>query len=173
MCFSQVVVSVRICMEGVFQSGGGECTNLNGRCVSIGWRWMCGNAQRQPLSCPFAAKSGSVWGGSVVCVVTETFLSVVKRSDTVNPFTAMLAAPSLRKGSIKVPNLKPLRLVCPFARQHRKWFLSKCTVLKVRFVIGPSNRQFAGVSVCTFQCCGSEGVKLGKTNCSEYVFDEY
>ena len=67
----------------------------------------------------------------------------------------MLAAPSLGKGSIKVPNLKPLRLLfAPFASASKMIYLflkSKCTVLKVRFFIGPSDIQFAGVYVCTFQ----------------------
>ena len=43
----------------------------------------------------------------------------------------MLAAPSLRKRPVKVPNLKPLRLFLPPWYEHVKGFLSKCTVLKL------------------------------------------
>ena len=74
----------------------------------------------------------------------------------------MLSAWSLGKQSIKVPNLKPLRLFCPLRVSTRKDFY-KDAVLKVRFVIVPSNIQFAGMS--TFQPgswtgCGNEGVNL-------------
>ena len=48
-----------------------------------------------------------------------------------NPFTAMLAAPSLGKKPRKVSNVKPFRLFLPPSHEYVKGFLSKCTVLKV------------------------------------------
>ena len=53
------------------------------------------------------------------------------RSSEFNPFTAMLAAPSLRKRPMKVLNLKSLRLFPPLSHVYVKGFISKCTVLKV------------------------------------------
>ena len=49
---------------------------------------------------------------------------------SVNPFTALLAAPSLRKRPSKVPNFKSLKAFFPLLREHLKGFLSKRTVLK-------------------------------------------
>ena len=72
-----------------------------------------------------------------------------------NPFTAMLAAPSLKKQPIQVPNLKPLRLFSLFARARERTFTKTHIFFKFdvllyvhrncwlsvesRFVIGPSN----------------------------------
>ena len=53
------------------------------------------------------------------------------RYTVINTFTATLAAPSLRKRPIKVPNLKPLRLVLSPSHEHMNGFLLKCTVLEV------------------------------------------
>ena len=83
----------------------------------------------------------------------------------INPFTAMLAAPSLGKWPITVPNLKSLSLwgcfLAPF-HEHAAGFV--CSV-EIGFVTGPSNTLF----VCTFQpgnltCWGSEGVN--RVNCN-------
>ena len=62
----------------------------------------------------------------------------------------MFAITSLRKWPIKMPNIKSLRLFPP-SLEHVKVLLSKCTVLKIRFVIESSNTLFAGVYVCIFQ----------------------
>ena len=61
------------------------------------------------------------------------------------------------------------------SNEQVKGFLSKCTVLKVRFVTAPSNVLFAGVYVCIFQpgyftAWVSEGVKrllerMAESNC--------
>ena len=80
-----------------------------------------------------------------------------------NPFTAMLAAPSLSKRPIKMPNLKSLRPFFPFAWTREKKSI-KLRRTESSFVIGPSNILLAGVRECTFQpgnCtgCGSEGVE--------------
>ena len=56
--------------------------------------------------------------------------SCLQMSD-VNPVTALLAAPSLRKRPMKTPNLKSLWLFFLPLHEHVKGFLSKCTVLKV------------------------------------------
>ena len=74
----------------------------------------------------------------------------------------MLAAPSLGKLPIKVPNLKPLRLVLPPSHDPVNGFLLMHSIGS-RFVTGPSHMLFGGVYVCTFQPgnftgCGSEGV---------------
>ena len=53
----------------------------------------------------------------------------------INSFTAMLAAPSLGKPLIKVPNLKPLRFFFPPSYQHVKRFLSKCSALKTDLLL--------------------------------------
>ena len=76
----------------------------------------------------------------------------------------MLAAPSPRKQPIKVPNLKPLRLFCPFDWAHERVSI-KMHSIKSRFVIGPSNVLFVGMYMSTFQPgnftgCGSKGVKI-------------
>ena len=68
---------------------------------------------------------------------------------TVNPFTAMLAAPSLGKRRKKVPNLKSLSLSFPLY-EHVGGFISKCTVLKVDLFKDHQSMLFAGVYVCTF-----------------------
>ena len=54
----------------------------------------------------------------------------VRRYNYLNPFTAMLAPPSLRKRPTEVRNLKSLGLVA-FSHEHVKGFLPKGTVLKV------------------------------------------
>ena len=63
----------------------------------------------------------------------------------INPFTAMLAAPSLGKLPITVPNLKLLRPLCPLRLRHVKAFLSKCTVLKLDLL---HDHQMYGLEVC-------------------------
>ena len=64
-----------------------------------------------------------------LCVQTMVRLPV---SDIFNPFTAMFAALSLGKRSIKMPNLKPsIFFSFPVSHEHVKGFLSKCTALKV------------------------------------------
>ena len=66
-----------------------------------------------------------------------------------NTFAAILA-----KRPIKVPNFKSLRLPPhppPLLHEHVKGFLSKCTALKVRFVIGPSDILFTACK-CTPFC---------------------
>ena len=68
----------------------------------------------------------------------------------VNPFTAMLAAPSLWKRPIKVPNLKSLRLFSPCARAREQNSV-KTLSTESRLVIGPSDILFASVYVCRFQ----------------------
>ena len=80
----------------------------------------------------------------------------------INPFTAMLAAPSLWKRPIKVPNLKPSRLFAPlpWAREN---ISIKMDSIESRFVIGPSNILFwsrvcVHLSAQNFTGCGSEGV---------------
>ena len=57
----------------------------------------------------------------------------------VNPFTAMLAAPSLGRRPIKVPSFKSLTPFFPwFAWTHQRIYIKMhCT--ESRFVIGPSN----------------------------------
>ena len=74
----------------------------------------------------------------------------------------MLSAPSLEKRPIKVPNVKPLRPVCPFTRACEKVFITMPST-ESEFFIGPLSILVAGVYVCTFQPgnftgCGSEGV---------------
>ena len=94
----------------------------------------------------------------------------------INPFTAVLAAPLLRKTTtIKVPNLKLLRLFHP-SHERVKEIRSKRTILKlalnteIRFVrLGPSNILFASAYVSTFPAenftgWGSEGVKRAFMN---------
>ena len=83
-----------------------------------------------------------------------------------NPFTATLAAPSLEKRPIKMPNLKPLRQFAPFAWARER--TSAKTHRIERFVLGLSSILFAGVYVCTFQPgnftgWGSEGVNSAVT----------
>ena len=76
----------------------------------------------------------------------------------------MLAAPSLGKRPVKVPNLKSLRLFVPLHEQD-KGFLSKCTVLKVGLL---QDHEMCGLQACMcalfspqmFTGCGSGGVKL-------------
>ena len=84
-----------------------------------------------------------------------------------NPFTAMLGAPSLEKRPVKVRNLKSLRLFYPFAWADERISVKMHSVGS-RFVIGPSNILSAGMYVFTFQPgnftgFGSEGVKQQNT----------
>ena len=67
MCFNRVMVSVRICMEGVFQSGDGGCAG-----VHRGDAFPTLSLQRAGLF------EEVVW-----CVLILKCFSVVKRSDTV------------------------------------------------------------------------------------------
>ena len=71
---------------------------------------------------------------------------------------ALFSKEILRAGAVKGLTLFPA------SYEHMKRFLSKCTALKVRVVIGPSNMPFSGVYVYTFQPGyftgrSSEGVK--------------
>ena len=66
-----------------------------------------------------------------------------------NPFTDVLAAPSLEKRPIEAPDLKSLSHLPLFA-WTRKRISTKMHSTESRFVIGPSNILFAGVYVCTF-----------------------
>ena len=85
----------------------------------------------------------------------------------INPFTAMLVAPSLGErptNKTKSAKSDTIKAFSPSSNEHVKRFVSKCTVLKVRFVTGPSNVLLAGVYVYTFQPgnftgWGSEGIK--------------
>ena len=85
----------------------------------------------------------------------------------INPFTAMLVAPSLGEpptSKTKSAKSETIKTFLPPSNEHVKGFVFKCTVLNVRFVTGPSNVLFAGVHVYTFQPgnltgCGSEGIK--------------
>ena len=58
------------------------------------------------------------------------------KEEDINPFTAMLAAPSLGKRPIKVPNLKSFRLFfsppfsSPPSHELEKRFISKCSLFK-------------------------------------------
>ena len=93
---------------------------------------------------------------SLQCMIVEQFSGF-------NPFTAMLATPSLWKLAIKMPDLKSLS---PFS-----FFTIACERISLkmhrtesRFVVGPSNTLFAGMCVYTFQpgnftYWGCEGVK--------------
>ena len=76
-----------------------------------------------------------------------------------NPLTAVLAAPSLEKRPIEVPDFKSLRLFLLFSHEHVKGFLPKCTVLKVE-LLQPGN----------FTSWGSEGVKDNFLNVRERSF---
>ena len=67
-----------------------------------------------------------------------------------NPFAAMLAAPSLRKRPFKVPNLKLLVAVFPI-HLIRERISIKMHSTESGFVKGPSNILFASLYVCTFQ----------------------
>ena len=66
-----------------------------------------------------------------------------------NPFTAVLAAPSVWKRPIKVQNLKPSRLFCPLA-----WAGGKISVkmhsIESGFATGPSNILSAGLMCALF-----------------------
>ena len=69
-----------------------------------------------------------------------------------------------KKTPTKSAKFETIKAFLPPSHKHVKGFLSKCTVLKVRFVVGSSNMLFAGVYVCTFQPGNftgweSEGVK--------------
>ena len=57
---------------------------------------------------------------------------------------------SLSKRPIKVPNLKSLRPLFPFARGSERISI-KTRSTESRFLTGPSNILFASVYVCTFQ----------------------
>ena len=91
----------------------------------------------------------------------------------INPFTAMLAAPSLGKRWIKVPDLKsstPPTHTHTFAWAHEKDFYENLQYWKYICVIVLSNKLFAGVYLCTFKPrnftgWSSEGVK--HKSCSE------
>ena len=89
-------------------------------------------------------------------------------SPTVNPFTAVLAAPSSGKRPITVPNLKfikapPPPYPHPLSNEHVKTSI-QIHGIQSRFAIGPSNILFAGVHLCTIQPgnftgWGRDGVK--------------
>ena len=67
-----------------------------------------------------------------------------------NPFTAVLAALSLGKRPIEVPNLKSLQLFPIFAGAHERTSV-KIYSTEIRAVIEPSNILFSGVYMSTFQ----------------------
>ena len=69
----------------------------------------------------------------------------------------MLAAPPLEKSPIKVPNLKPLAFLPP-THEHVKGFLSKCTVLKVDFVVWKRVRMCAFFSPDILQAEAVKGL---------------
>ena len=79
-----------------------------------------------------------------------------------NPFTAMLAVPSLEKRPIQMLNCSGD--FSPLPQERAKGDM-QIEGIESRFVIGPSNILSAGVYVCTFQQPGhltgwdSEGVK--------------
>jgi len=80
----------------------------------------------------------------------------------VNPFTAVLATLSLKKWPIEVPNFKWLQLFTLFNWAHERTS-RKMHSIESRFVRGPSNMLFAGMSLSTLQpgnftSWGSEGV---------------
>ena len=58
-----------------------------------------------------------------------------ERSEAINPFTAMLAAPSLGKRphihKKKRAKFETIKAFLPPSHEHMKGFLSKCTILKV------------------------------------------
>ena len=86
----------------------------------------------------------------------------------VKPFTAMLAALSLGKRPMKVPNLKSFRLFFPPLREHLKGLLLKRTVLKPNLL---QDHQIYRLRACMcalfspeiFTGLGSEGVKSPTT----------
>ena len=86
-----------------------------------------------------------------VLVVVEA-LHALKRFilKPINPFTAVLAALSLEKRPIEVPDLKSLSLFPLFASARERTSI-KMHSTESRIVIGPSNVLFAGVSVYIFQ----------------------
>ena len=86
----------------------------------------------------------------------------IKKKLNVNPFTAMLAAPSLGKRSNKSVKFETIKAFHPFTWARERIFI-KMVSIENRFVIGPSHILFWGVHACTFQPgnftgCGSEGV---------------
>ena len=62
----------------------------------------------------------------------------VRRYNYLNPFTATLAPPSLRKRLTKAPNLKSLWLFRLFALARERIYI-KMHSTEIRFVTGPSN----------------------------------
>ena len=67
-----------------------------------------------------------------------------------NPFTAVLAAPSLEKQPIEVPNFEIISLF-PFFASARERTSIKMHSIESKIVIGPSTILFAGVSVYIFE----------------------
>ena len=59
----------------------------------------------------------------------------------INPFTAMLAAPSLGKRPMKVPDLKPLRIFSSVVWAHERTSIQMHSIER-RFVTGPSDTQY-------------------------------
>ena len=80
----------------------------------------------------------------------------------INPFTAMLAGPSLGKPPIKLPNLKPLRFFSSFVSAHEKISV-KMFSIENRFVTGPSNILSPGMYVCMdiLQDVAVKGLRFG------------
>ena len=85
-------------------------------------------------------------------------LSLTIKSN-INPFTAMLAAPSLGNRPMKIPNLKSLRLISSAAWAPERTSI-KTYSIESRFVIGPSDILFAGMHVCTFQPANFTGWRI-------------
>ena len=90
-------------------------------------------------------------------------ISTPNDSWTINPFTAMVAALSLRKRPIKIPNLKSARCFFPYAWARERISI-KVHSIESRFVTGPSDILFACMYVCTFQPGNftSWGIERGK-----------
>ena len=125
-------------------------------------REICGQNSRRVLA---------VWVQTIPAAQrTERFTVQEIKNMQFNPFTAMLAAPSLGNRPIKVANLKSLSFFLfffsPLSMNTRKAFYRNGH-FEIRFVIGLSSTLFDGVYVCTSQprnltCCGSEGVNISK-----------
>ena len=100
----------------------------------------------------YSTESRFVYDHQIYCLQAcmWAFFSPESLHAGVNPLTAMLAALSVEKWPIEVPNLKFFWLFHPFA-----WTFERNSIqmhsTESGFVMGPSNTLFAGVYVCTFQ----------------------
>ena len=95
--------------------------------VSCGFRYIVtrrdcsrsGSLAELALSFCLITEASWIEGGFSLPLLTESAFVTFRcgpfdKNQLINPFTAMLAAPSLGKRPIKVPKLKPLKLFCPF-----------------------------------------------------------